>query len=243
MNAYGSTGLFGMLMATSLVSGATAMEINQQRAPATVEAPAFTMPTFLDGARLPDLQEAWRAHFSDPNETASIQPASEVKTPTPDTALETAQQAMTRAEQAGREAVAVRIRAEELSRRFGAGDEGASEPVAATETASISTDAAGAEATAPVADTVLAPSDDSAAASVTASSTDDAPVIENMAKKPAKPVKRYSAPIPRRQPVQTATQSAPMAKTLLTVDPAAPKPEENPMMPDQLRAFGWNAQP
>ena len=84
MNTYGSTGLFGMLMATSLVSGATAMEINQQRAPATVEAPAFTMPTFLDGARLPDLQEAWRAHFSDPNETASIQPASEVKKPTPD---------------------------------------------------------------------------------------------------------------------------------------------------------------
>src|SRR6476646_8963950 len=29
MNAYGSTSLFGMLMATSLVSGATAMEINQ----------------------------------------------------------------------------------------------------------------------------------------------------------------------------------------------------------------------
>ena len=30
------------------------------------------MPAFLDGARLPDLQEAWRAHFSDPNETAIV---------------------------------------------------------------------------------------------------------------------------------------------------------------------------
>ena len=122
MNAYGSTSLFGMLMATSLVSGATAMEINQQRAPATGEPPAFTMPAFLDGARLPDLQDAWRAHFSDTNDTASLQPASEVATPTPEMALKTAQQAMTRAEQAGREAAAVRIRAEELSRRFGAGD-------------------------------------------------------------------------------------------------------------------------
>jgi hypothetical protein len=242
MNAYGSTSLFGMLMATSLVSGATAMEINQQRAPATGEAPAFTMPAFLDGARLPDLQEAWRAHFSDTNETATVQPASEVTPPTPETALETAQQAMTRAEQAGREAAAVRIRAEELSRRFGAGDESASQPAPPTETASINTDAASTDATPPVGDTVLAPADDSAAPR-TASSTDDAPVIENMAKKPAKPVKRYSAPIPQRQPVRTATQSAPIAKTLLKVDPAAPKPEEDPMMPNELRAFGWNAQP
>jgi hypothetical protein len=243
MNAYGSTSLFGMLMATSLVSGATAMEINQQRAPATGEPPAFTMPAFLDGARLPDLQEAWRAHFSDPNETAIVQPASEVTTPTSEAALETAQQAMTRAEQAGREAAAVRIRAEELSRRFGAGDESAPQPAASTETASINTDATGANATPPpVADTVLAPADDSAA-SDTASATNDAPVIENMAKKPAKPVKRSTAPIPQRQPVQTATQNAPVVSTLLKVDPAAPKPEENPMLPDQLRAFGWNAQP
>jgi hypothetical protein len=242
MNAYGSTSLFGMLMATSLVSGATAMEINQQRAPATGEAPAFTMPAFLDGARLPDLQEAWRAHFSDPNETATVQPASEVTTPTPEAALDRAKQAMTRAEQAGREAAAVRIRAEELSRRFGAGDASASEPAASTETASISTDATNADATQPTAATVLAPTDDSPV-SDTAASTDDAPVIENMAKKPAKPVKRYTAPIPQRQPVQTATQSAPIVSTLLKVDPAAPKPEENPMLPNQLRAFGWNAQP
>jgi hypothetical protein len=242
MNAYGSTSLFCMLMAASVVSGATAMEINQQHAPATGEAPAFTMPAFLDGARLPDLQDAWRAHFSGINETASVQPASEVTTPTPEMALDTARQAMTRAEQAGREAAAVRIRAEELSRRFGAGDESASEPAASTETASINTDAAGADATQPAADTVLAPTEDGAA-SDTASSTDDAPVIENMAKKPAKPVKRYTAPIPQRQPVQTATQSAPIAKALLKVDPAAPKPEEDPMMPNELRAFGWNAQP
>ena len=75
MNAYGSTGLFGMLVATSLVSGATAMEINQQRAPSTGDGPAFTLPAFLDGARLPDLQDAWRAHFSDQRDAAVVQPA------------------------------------------------------------------------------------------------------------------------------------------------------------------------
>jgi hypothetical protein len=242
MNAYGSTSLFGMLMATSLVSGATGMEINQQHAPTPGEAPAFTMPAFLDGARLPDLQDAWRAHFSEPNESASVQPASDVTTPAPETALVTAQQAITRAEQAGREAAAVRIRAEELSRRFGAGDERASEPATSTETASIDTNASSADATQPVADTVLAPTEGSAT-SDTASVTEVAPVMENMAKKPAKPVKRYSAPIPQRQPVQTATQNAPVVSTLLKVDPAAPKPEENPMLPNELRAFGWNAQP
>ena len=63
MNAYGSTSLFGMLMATSLVAGASALEINQQRAPSTAGAPAFTLPAFLDVARLPELQDAWRARF------------------------------------------------------------------------------------------------------------------------------------------------------------------------------------
>ena len=29
----------------------------------------------------------------------------------------------------------------------------------------------------------------------------------------------------------------------LRVDPAAPKPESDPMMPTELRSFGWNAQP
>ena len=80
MNAYGSTGLFGMLVATSLVSGATGMEINQQRAPSTANGPAFTMPAFLDGARLPDLQDAWRAHFSGQGDAAVVQPASEMAT-------------------------------------------------------------------------------------------------------------------------------------------------------------------
>jgi len=72
----------------------------------------------------------------------------------------------------------------------------------------------------------------------------DAPVIEDMATKPAKPVKRYTAPVPSRQAVQqTAAESASTAKSILKVDPAAPKPEDDPMLPSELRSFGWNAQP
>ena len=237
MNAYGSTSLFGMLLATSLVSGATAMEINQQRAPATSDAPAFTLPVFLAGERLPDLQQAWRTHFSDTNEA----PAGEAATLEPDAALIAAQQAMTRAEQASREAAEVRIRAEELSRRFGAG---ATEQ-APTETAAIDTQdntAAGAQ---PAVEHVLAPVDEDVAPMNASAPADDAPVIEEMATTPViKPVKRASAPIPSRQAAQAvAPKSAPITTGLLKVNPAAPKPEADPMMPSELRAFGWNAQP
>jgi hypothetical protein len=241
MNAYGSTSLFGMLLATSVVSGATAMEINQQRAPATSEAPAFTLPVFLDGERLPDLQQAWRTHFSDTSEAAPAQAAGVAATIEADAALNAAQQAMTRAEQAGREAAEVRVRAEELSRRFGAG---ATEQ-APTETAAIDTQNNSAGATEPAVEHVLAPADDEAPPPEASAATGDAPVIEEMATPPVKkPVKRVSAPIPSRQAVQTvARQSASVVTGPLRVDPAAPKPETDPMMPSELRSFGWNAQP
>jgi hypothetical protein len=241
MNAYGSTSLFGMLLATSLVSGATAMEINQQRAPATSEAPAFTLPAYLDGERLPDLQQAWRTHFSDTNARASAQADGVAATTAADAALNAAQQAMTRAEQASREAAQVRVRAEELSRRFGAGEA----EHAPTETAAIDTQNNSAAAAEPAVEHVLAPVDDEAAPPEASAATDDAPVIEEMATPPVKkPVKRVSAPIPSRQAARTvAPQSAPVSIGPLRVDPAAPKPESDPMMPTELRSFGWNAQP
>ena len=137
-----------MLMATSLVSGASALEINQQRAPSTEGAPAFTLPAFLDVARLPDMQDAWRrARFGNASDDAAVQPAGEVTTSTPEAVLDAAQRAMTRAEQASREAAAVRVRAEELSRRFGAGgaesaaDMAPADVTVPTATASINTDA------------------------------------------------------------------------------------------------------
>ena len=65
MNAYGSTGLFGMLVATSLVSGATAHGDQSAARSIHGERAGFHVPAFLDVARLPDMQEAWRARFSD----------------------------------------------------------------------------------------------------------------------------------------------------------------------------------
>ena len=243
MNAYGSTGLFGMLVATSLVSGAAAMDINQQRAPSTGDGPAFTLPAFLDGARLPDLQDAWRAHFGDQGDAAVVQAASEATAPQPDVV----QQPVTREEQTSRESAAVRTRAEELSSRFGAGAESAAgettaiQLVAPTETASINAGANAAEAGQPVIEQVLAPAEDGVA-SEAAAATDDAPVIEDMGTKPSKPAKHYSAAAPSRQTVQAAASTAPV-QALIKVDPAAPKPDANPIMPSELRAFGWNAQP
>jgi hypothetical protein len=241
-----------MLMATSLVSGASALEINQQRPPSSGGAPTFTLPAFLDGARLPDMQDAWRARSGNTSDDAAVQPASEVTTPAPDAALDTAQQAMTRAEQASREAAAVRARAEELSRRFGAGgaesaaDMAPTDAVAPTATASINTDANPADAAQPAVEQVLAPADEHAAPDTAAAAKNDAPVIEDMATKPAKPTKAAKRNIPsapQRQAVQAAAQNAPPAKKFLTVDPAAPPPEPDPMLPSEIRAFGWNAQP
>ena len=256
MNAYGSTSLFGMLMATSLVAGASALEINQQRAPSTAGAPAFTLPAFLDVARLPDMQDAWRARFGDVGDAAAVQPAGEATTSTPEAVLDAAQRAMTRAEQASREAAAVRERAEELSRRFGAGGAESAADVAPadvtvpTATASINTDANPSDVAQPV-EHLLAPADERAAHDSIAAWKDSTQVIEDMPAKPAKPAntkpakaaKRSIASPPPRQPVQAAVQNGAPAKKLLAVDFAVPPPDSDPMLPREMRAFGWNAQP
>ena len=154
-----------MLMATSLVAGST-LEINRQRAPSTAGVPAFTLPVFLDVARLPDMQEVWRARFGDAGDAAA-QPAGEATT-MPEAVLDAAQRVMTRSEQASREAAAVRERAEELSRRFGAGGAEAAADVAPadvivpTATASINTDANPSNVAQPV-EHLLAPADERAA--------------------------------------------------------------------------------
>ena len=137
-----------MLMATSLVSGASALKINHQSAPSTNGTPAFTYPSFRYVTHLPYMQDAWRrARVSNVSDDAAVQPGGEAATSTPEAVLDAAQQAMTRAEQASREAAAVRERAEELSRRFDAGGAEAISDVAPadvtvpTATASINAEA------------------------------------------------------------------------------------------------------
>ena len=260
MNAYESMSLFGVLMATSLVSGANPLEINQQRAPSTARAPAFTLPAFLDVARLPDMHDAWRARFGDASDAAAVQPTGDVTPPAPNggTAplLGTAREAMTRAEQAGREAAAVRARAEELSRRFGAGGAEAAADMAAavaapTETASINSEANAADTAQPAVEHVLAPADEHAPHDSIDAWKDSTRVIKDMPAKPSKPAntkpakaakRGIASPLPR-QPVQAAVQNGAPAKKLLAVNFAVPPPDSDPMLPREMRAFGWNAQP
>ena len=257
MNAYGSTSLFGMLMATSLVAGASALEINQQPAPSTDGAPAFTFPSIRYVAHLPDMQDAWRrAHLGNVSDDAAVQPAGEATTSTPEAVLDAAQRTMTRAEQASREAAAVRARAEKLSRRFGAGGAESAADVAPadvtvpTATASINTDANPSDVAQPV-EHLLAPADERAAHDSIAAWKDSTRVIEHMPTKPARPAntkpakaaKRSIASPRPRQSVQAAVQNGAPAKKLLAVDFAVPPPDSDPMLPREMRAFGWNAQP
>ena len=104
MNAYGSTSLFGMLMDASLVSGASALKINDQPAPATDGALAYTYPSFRYVTRLHYMQEAWRrARLSNVSDDAAVQSGGEAKTLVPEV-LDAAQRTITRAEQANRAA-------------------------------------------------------------------------------------------------------------------------------------------
>ncbi len=139
----------GTLLAVTILIGGPAPAMEAAQAPASTpssSASAWSMPSFFDGARLPDLRDAWRPRDIAP---ANTTPPAAVSTsaPTPpndDAALAAAKAAMVRAEQAGREAAAVRQKAEELSRRFGSD----SAPATATETAPApATDAAADTAT------------------------------------------------------------------------------------------------
>ena len=124
-----------LLLTAVLFAGGSASAMEQTKAPAA-PASAFSMPSFFDGNRLPDLKDAWRSGAVTPTSASEDTPPA---TPpaNDDAALAAAKAAMVRAEEAGREAAAVREKAEELSRRFG-GDSApvanATAPIAASDT-------------------------------------------------------------------------------------------------------------
>jgi len=256
-------------MATCLASGASALEVGQTRAPAG-DTPSFGLPAFLDGARLPDLQEAWRAHESEPQETPAAEPAAAPAPtaepvshdepaaspdPTSDAAIESARAALTRAEQASREAASVRTRAEELSRRFGAGDAAAS-PVAAEPTSGegdvITTGTTAApgdgEETAAIGE---APVDQPASAVGTTAkavepASDDAAADAKSKESPRQLMRAGLTSAAGRSSPATAARkpAAPPARSAESEPAAEPKPPSGAApMPLEIRAFGWNSQP
>ena len=252
MNNRDRARLFGTLLATTLASTAFAMEPTPTPTPST-PAPAVSLPVFLDVSRLPDMQEAWRARFNDADTSqATAATVTPVAAPKPDTAvLDTSREAISRAEQVSREAAAVRSRAEELSRRFTADPNATSDPPAAaqpapTETAAIDQGASEAPA---ANDQVLAPPDGEFTQVEPAvdvpvrkqAAAIDAPVIEDMATVPPMGVTRRPTAPSLRQAAQSAARRAYVPKPV--ADDASTKPDEDPMMPTQLRSFGWAAQP
>lgn len=275
MSARSSARFVGLLFAIGAAPAAGAAEFGQPSAPAPDITPAISLPMFLDSARLPDLQAAWRTRFG-----GDIAVAAPVAAPSSDPEAGTiseARQTLTRAEQVTIEAAAVRERAEELSRRFAVGAPGeapASEPAIAqdastgapvTETASIGSDAVPGEASPAGIQQVSVSTDAAPASDMTPASMlggpkvekgaadDAAPVIEDMAKPQAQPVaKRVPVNPPAPRAVQSAAASEP--PTLFGIfsswgsseEEPAPKSHEtenDPMMPTEIRSFGWNAQP
>jgi len=114
---------------------AYAMEPVQPSGPAP-----SALPSFLDDERLPVLQQAWRAR--EQRQQGAPQQSDEALRKGPpafDDPMAAARAAMVRAKQLGRDESSVRQRAEELSRRFGAGT---SAPVAETSPPSVTIPAA-----------------------------------------------------------------------------------------------------
>jgi hypothetical protein len=257
MNNHDRARLFGKLLATTLASTAFAMEPTPSSAPSS-PAPAISLPAFLDVARLPDMQEAWRARFSDADTSqAAAATVTPVAAPKADTAvLESSREVISRAEQVSREAASVRSRAEELSRRFTADPNATSDPPAAeqpapAETASIVQNA---NASPAANDQVLAPADGEFTAAEPAvvvpvkkqAAAADAPVIEDMATVPPTGVTRTPTAPSLRQAAQSAARRAAYVAKPVAAKPVAAdatKPDEDPMLPTELRAFGWASQP
>ena len=271
MSANASANFLGLLVAMCLASGVSALEVGQTPAPVD-NTPSFGLPAFLDGARLPDLEEAWRAHASEPQGTPAAEPAVTPTTtptaesvsheepaaspdPASDAAIESARAAITRAEQATDKAANVRTRAEELSRRFGAGDAAAS-PAAAEPTSAagdgITTGATPAPGDgAETAATGEAPVDQPAAAVETTAkaaepASDDAASDEKSKASPRPLMRAGQSPAAVLPSAATAEHkpATPPARSAGTEPSAEPKPASGAdPMPLEMRAFGWNSQP
>ncbi len=267
----------GSLLAVTILMGgpAPAMEASQPSASTPSLSPAGgSLPSYIDSARLPGMQEAWRPRDSAP---ASATPAADgTSTPTPaadDATLAAAKAAMLRAEQAGREAAAVRQKAEELSRRFGT-DSATAAPAAAADAAPTPADDTATGSIEPQAPLIPAaalgaspPSDPADGAAATAPET----VEPGRSAADAKPNRQatpaaatQTAPLRMRGTVTedggaTADRSKvapsappPRSKTATseTVPAAPPGAKTTPgasskadVMPASIGAFGWDSQP
>jgi hypothetical protein len=270
MSARANARFIGLMLAIGSASTASAGDQVQPAGSTPEVTSGLTLPIFLDAARLPALQAAWRSRFGDGGIAVAAPIVAKSSDPEAGIIVE-ARQTLTRAEQVTNEATAVRERAEALSRRFAisADDVGsapvpdpdpasAASPAAVTETASTTIEAAPSEAASESPAQVqqvsatVDNSGDMAPASMLggpavgeAPDSGAAPVIEDMAK-PVQQAKRIPLDVPERRVVQTAPQSRGFFASIFSGsgDDSAPKPDDpEKNSPLELRSFGWNAQP
>ncbi len=256
-----------LLAMCCLMHGAAAFEPGQAAVPSQAEA---ALPSFLDGNRLLDLQEAWRAlpraPLSAPQPDAGVSPPS---TPDEKAAMKAARSAMKRADQDLRGAAAVRKRAEELSQRFGAGaaapaaKPAAPEPKQADEAPIVSTPpyAIGADPSADRGQQASEPGHEMAAPAAAGAShlgadtatgalPDAAAPLQNTSQPPTSPLRRKAAmpPLPQRAPkLAEASADPPVVRKrnkAVTISRPAPtrsrSDAQKEVFPPYMHSFGWS---
>ena len=301
MSARKSARFTVMLLAAGAAPAAGAVDLDPAPAVASSGANATTsisFPVFLDSTRFALMQASWRSRVS--ADTAVVVPVSAVAAEPEVETLNQARRTLSHGEEVSLKAIAVRARAEELSRRFAIDVSSESDavvsdeaPVAAvaveapaTDAVSIASQAAPVEAgageteisTDPVAaqtttsveqvsvqqvslgtkrraDVAPASMLGGPRAEAEASVSEDAPVIENMATKPPQKAKRAVANAPARHVAAQAVKEPPTLFGIFSswgssepeqVETTVAKsndPDNNPMLPREIRSFGWNAQP
>ncbi|CAN1724377.1 conserved exported protein of unknown function [Hyphomicrobium sp. 1Nfss2.1] len=274
MNAHASSCFVSLFVSVIAAPISCAQETAQQSSPVSENVPAITLPAFLDAARAADFEAAWRGRFAsasvaaarpirDPEDTtidkarATLSRAEQMSV--------TAAAVRDRAEELSR-----RFAAEAETAAAAAAATRAADEVVATVTPAATAPAETGSATgvpaaaAADADTearvtqVSAQIDPPATASIAApvsmlggppivdepTANSAAPVIEEMAAKPAKAAKRAAAATRAPAEARPATPKASTRESYsLAVSTNPTQPDQNIMMPTELRAFGWGSQP
>jgi hypothetical protein len=254
-----SRSIFGsasVLVVSIIVGGGPASAMEPAKVPAASSSPSLSMPSFFDGNRVTDLKDAWRGSAAPASPTGE-NPAGGPPLPNDDAALAEAKAAMLRAEEAGRDAAAVREKAEELSRRFGAETAPAANdatPTAVSDTSTGSIEPSRADLPPPSALGAPPPADQADAkepiAEPNSNEVATPEATTSLVAIPDLPAKKDAA---RAQDTKakTAAVQAPQTKSKAAVGEGVPsgvKTTPGPsnkadVMPANMGAFGWNSQP
>lgn len=241
----------GSLLAVTMLLGGPAPAMEPAQAPASTPFPsAPALPSFFDGNRLPDLKDAWRTWDSAPASPSAAPDASVSSSPpsSDDATLAAAQAAMVRADQAGREAAAVREKAEELSRRFGS--DSAPEQTGTADTAATTPESTGSvePPTATLAPAALGapPPANPAEPTTSAADTPDLPAKQGAAIDDTPAPGRSKAAAAPATPLRSKTAASEPVSAPAIVPGSKTTPGtsgKSDAMPTSIRSFGWDSQP